>query len=56
MNSVNAIILVHNHPSGYCGPSEEDKNITEKMKEAGEMVGIKVLGHLIITKNTYKSV
>jgi len=47
-NSANAIILVHNHPSGDCEPSAEDLEITEKMKEAGEIVGVKVLDHVLV--------
>ena len=46
--SANAIILVHNHPSGDCEPSAEDEEITRKMREAGEVVGVKVLDHVIV--------
>ena len=53
-NSANAIILVHNHPSGDCRASSEDLEITEKMKEAGDMVGIKVLDHIIIGSDRYE--
>ena len=54
-NSANAIILVHNHPSGDCGPSSEDIEITNRVKAAGEMVGIKLLDHVIVGKNDYYS-
>ena len=54
--SANAIILVHNHPSGDCEASDEDREITEKMKEAGELIDIQVLDHVIISKNKCKSV
>ena len=54
-NSANSIILLHNHPSGDCGPSPEDKATTEKLKDAGEIVGIKLLDHLIIGKNRWVS-
>lgn len=48
-----SVVLVHNHPSGNLEPSEEDKRITKQMREAGKILGIKVLDHLIITKNCY---
>lgn len=49
------IILVHNHPSGTLRPSEADKQITQKLKKAGESLDIKILDHLIITENAYFS-
>ena len=54
-NSANAIILVHNHPSGDCGPSSEDIEITDRIREAGEMVGIKLLDHVIVDKDKHYS-
>ncbi|MBU0459210.1 MAG: DNA repair protein RadC, partial [Nanoarchaeota archaeon] len=53
--SANSIILVHNHPSGDSEPSIEDKEITEKLMEAGEILNIKVLDHVIIGKDNYHS-
>ena len=55
-NSANAIILVHNHPSGDTQPSKEDIKITKKLKEAGETVGIKVIDHIIICNDKWESV
>jgi len=49
------IILTHNHPSGMLKPSEADKQITKKLKTAGESLDIKVLDHLIITEKAYFS-
>jgi DNA repair protein RadC len=49
------IILAHNHPSGTLKPSEADKNLTQKLKRAGESLDIKVLDHLIITEKAYFS-
>lgn len=49
------IILAHNHPSGTLKPSEADKQITRKLKNAGESLDIKILDHLIITENAYFS-
>lgn len=44
-----------NHPSGDCSPSREDVNITKKMKEAGDLIGIEVLDHIIVGENNYCS-
>lgn len=49
------IILVHNHPSGNIKPSEEDKDITDRLIQVGNIINIKVLDHLIITEKTYNS-
>ena len=54
-NSANSIILVHNHPSGNVEPSEEDIIITKKLTEIGNLIGIKLLDHLIIGKELYGS-
>jgi len=50
-----AIILVHNHPSGNPLPSTNDLDITKRLVEAGELIGIPVLDHLIIGDGTYIS-
>jgi len=50
-----SIILCHNHPSGNLMPSEADKDITKKIKEAGKHMDIPVLDHLIIANDTYFS-
>ena len=47
-NSASKIILVHNHPSGDPNPSNEDLEITEKLTNAGEEIGISVLDHVIL--------
>lgn len=47
-SNANAIILGHSHPSGNPKPSNEDISITNRLKEAGEIIGIKLLDHLII--------
>ncbi|MGM5480911.1 MAG: RadC family protein [Nanobdellota archaeon] len=51
----NAIIVVHNHPSGDPEPSEEDRMITKQLKEAGRIVGIELLDHVIVGKKKYYS-
>jgi len=50
-----AIICVHQHPSGDPSPSSEDLSITRRLKEAGEIMGIKVLDHIIIGDGQYLS-
>lgn len=50
-----AVVLAHNHPSGSLKPSQADKNLTNKLKIAGESLDIKVLDHLIITEKSYFS-
>ena len=50
-----ALILCHNHPSGTLVPSDADKQITRKLKLAGESLEIKVLDHLIVTEASYFS-
>lgn len=49
------LILCHNHPSGTLVPSDADKQITKKLKLAGDTLEIKVLDHLIITETNYFS-
>ncbi|MBF7090714.1 DNA repair protein RadC [Flavobacterium sp. ALJ2] len=50
-----SLILCHNHPSGNLQPSGADKEITKKIKLAGESLDVKVLDHLIITESKYYS-
>ena len=50
-----ALILCHNHPSGALVPSDADKQITKKLKLAGESLDVKVLDHLIVTETKYFS-
>lgn len=49
------IILIHNHPSGLSTPSLADKDLTERIAEAGAIIGIRLLDHVIIGKYTYSS-
>lgn len=53
--SAAAVIFAHNHPSGDSTPSQEDRLITRRLFEAGEILGIKVLDHVIIGDNNYYS-
>ena len=50
-----AIILCHNHPSGELTPSDEDVKFTKLIVDAGELLGIKVLDHLIISNKGFHS-
>ncbi len=51
-----SIIVAHNHPSGSLTPSKADREITQRLKQSGELVGIKLLDHMIVTKTGAKSV
>lgn len=53
--SASSIICIHNHPSGNVSPSKNDIIITEQLKQVGNVLGIKVLDHLIIGKEGYYS-
>ncbi len=53
--SAAAIILVHNHPSGDPAPSPEDLEVTQRLCEAGRVVGIEVLDHIIIGDHVFTS-
>jgi len=53
--SAAAVILVHNHPTGDPTPSREDIEITKRLKEAGDLIGVKVLDHIIIGDGAYLS-
>ena len=53
--NASAVILAHNHPSGNPTPSHEDIDITNRLKKAGEILGIEVLDHIIIGDNTWTS-
>lgn len=55
VHSSNAVILMHNHPSGNPSPSQEDIQITKRLSEAGELIGIKVLDHIVIGDGRYYS-
>lgn len=50
-----SIILAHNHPSGNLRPSQEDKLMTNKIKDAGKLFDIDVLDHIILTNSSYFS-
>jgi DNA repair protein RadC len=51
-----AVILVHNHPSGEINPSPSDITITEQIIKAGRIIGVELIDHIIITKDSYSSI
>jgi len=53
--SAAAVLFVHNHPSGDPTPSQEDMEITRRLKEVGEVMGIRVLDHVVIGHDRYFS-
>lgn len=53
--NASAVVVMHNHPSGNVLPSEEDKNITEKLIQSGHMLGIPLLDHIITNGEEYYS-
>lgn len=50
-----SIIIMHNHPSGDPAPSREDMLVTERIRQAGELIGIELLDHIVIGNNCYIS-
>ena len=50
-----AIVIAHNHPSGNLEPSDDDKDVTKRIQRAGEILGIRILDHLIISGDAYYS-
>lgn len=55
VRSAAAIVLVHNHPTGVPTPSEEDVAVTKRFVDAGKLVGIEVLDHVIIGDGRFES-
>lgn len=53
--SASAVLFVHNHPSGDPTPSREDVEITERLKQIGELMGVRVLDHVIVGNGSYVS-
>lgn len=53
--NASSIVLIHNHPSGNLNPSEQDKVITKKLKNACALLDLNLLDHLIVSRNDYFS-
>ncbi|MFH1191913.1 MAG: DNA repair protein RadC [bacterium] len=55
LNLAAQIIIAHNHPSGCVEPSEDDLKITKRLIEAGRILGIEIINHIIVSKNSFYS-
>jgi len=55
LHNANSIMLFHNHPSGGLTPSSEDINVTNRLNDCGNLLGIKLLDHIIISREGYLS-
>jgi len=55
VNNCSSIMVAHNHPSGNLERSREDDDVTNRLKEAGQLLGIKLLDHIIVTDCQYMS-
>lgn len=53
--SASSIIAIHNHPSGDCTPSPEDVQLTQRLSQASEIIGIDLLDHVIVSTDSYCS-
>lgn len=53
--NASTIVLVHNHPSGNPSPSDEDRHLTKRLTEAGALMGIEVIDHVIVGNGNYYS-
>ena len=51
-----SILVAHNHPSGDCTPSDDDELVTAQLTEVGELLGIELVGHVIVSKDSYTNV
>jgi DNA repair protein RadC len=49
------VIAAHNHPSGDLSPSSEDRYITDRLKQAGDILGIDLIDHIIVSREGFKS-
>lgn len=47
--------LVHNHPSGHCAPSQQDVEVTKQVAKGGNLIGVQLVDHVIVTSNQYYS-
>lgn len=55
LQNASSIIVAHTHPSGICTPSPKDIDVTERLKQAGELLGVELLDHLIVCENDFLS-
>ncbi|WP_321166101.1 JAB domain-containing protein [Bacillus sp. FJAT-28004] len=55
LSSSASVIFAHNHPSSDCTPSQQDREITERIKKAGEIIGIELIDSIIVSEENYYS-
>ena len=55
MTCASALVIAHQHPSGDASPSPEDRRVTERLREAGELLGVEVLDHVVIGAERFYS-
>ena len=55
LNNASSIVVAHNHPSGDPTPSREDISVTRRLVDAGKLLGVEVLDHIIVGDKTYSS-
>ena len=55
LDNAHSVIVAHNHPSGDCSPSYADLETTARLRKAGEVMGISVIDHIIVSKTDYRS-
>jgi DNA repair protein RadC len=55
-HNATAVIVAHNHPSGDPEPSAADRELTERLAEAGEILGIQLIKHFIVTKESHLAI
>jgi DNA repair protein RadC len=55
LQGASAVALSHNHPSGFPEPSRQDKETNDKLVEAGKIIGIKIIDHVIVADGAYYS-
>ena len=51
-----SIIVAHNHPSGSLEPSQADRDVTERLRQAGELLGINLVDHIVLCTNDWRSI
>ena len=55
-HNATSVIVAHNHPSGDTAPSPEDREVTLRLKEAGQLLGITLLAHVVVTKDSHNTI
>lgn len=55
IHNASSLVVFHNHPSGITTPSPEDLNLTKRLREAGDVLGIELLDHLILCETSWYS-